>query len=196
MISAIDSTTGSYTASAIRRSRGLTLNIDAEGNGSFTPEKTEAEKAQEGINALPMQRTLTEEEKEELENYKTLLAQLLASADNPPTEKQQRDIREIEKKIENLTGVKMSKSMSQTMKKLPGTEKEDEQEKEKKAMLLSEPEYLRQMRLNEIGLLEGSKESEGGKMAQFLQGWAQNSYLTSSLSEASATDSILKDVKA
>lgn len=194
MINAIDSTAGGFGASIIRRSRELTLNVDAEGNGTLAPEKTEAEKAQEGVNALPVQRTLTEEQKQELEEYKALLAQLLATADNPPTEKQQRDIREIEKKIENLTGVKMSKSMSQTMKKLPGAEKEDEREKEERDMLLTEPEYLRQMRLNEIGLPEGSNQDEGGKMSQFLQNWAQNSYQLSSLTQPTPTTG-MKSIK-
>lgn len=166
---------------AMCTARGLSIQDDEKGYGAIGPEKTEQENRQEDINSLPVQRELDEEEKQELETYKSLLAQLLATADNPPTEKQLRDIKEVEKKIENLTGVKMSKSMSLVMQQLPGSEKENEQDKELKETLIAEPESLREMRNAEFTLHDKSLPGKGGTMSQFLRNWAVRSYRLSSL---------------
>jgi hypothetical protein len=116
----------------LRMARGLSWNFDKNGYGVQGPEKTEEEKKQETINSLPVQKELSEEEKEKLEQLKDMLTQILASADTPPTREQKSNIRRIEKEIENLTGMKMSQSNSQVLDKMP-TQDKDEEKKEKNA---------------------------------------------------------------
>ncbi|KAB1441229.1 hypothetical protein [Pseudodesulfovibrio senegalensis] len=173
----------------LRMARGLSWNFDKNGYGVQGPEKTEEEKKQETINSLPVQKELSEEEKEKLEQLKDMLTQMLASADTPPTREQKSNIRRIEKEIENLTGMKMSQSNSQVLDKMPTQDKDEEK---KKKTLFAESEYLKQVQLSAISLPKNCSVTQGGAMGQVLGAFANN---TIDISITSISSQILKDMK-
>nr|WP_321256972.1 hypothetical protein [uncultured Pseudodesulfovibrio sp.] len=97
---------------------------------SLEPEKTEEEKRLES-SSLSFQKELTPEEKNRVLFLKNMLAQLLTMGDGQPTEEQKARIKEIEKEIADITGVKMSSSIADAASKMPSKKDDDEEGKAK-----------------------------------------------------------------
>lgn len=125
----ISTTPDTLFPTATRNARSLVRTISPEGM-SFEPEKTEEEKRLES-STLSFQKKLTPEEKNRVLFLKNMLAQLLTMGDGQPTEEQKARIKEIEKEIEDITGVKMGSSVADATSKMPG-KKDDEEEEETK----------------------------------------------------------------
>jgi hypothetical protein len=82
---------------------------------------------------FPVQKELTPEEKQRVEFLQNLLAQTMAMAEGNPTDEQKTRIREIENELEKITGIKNHSRLSTMTAKMPGkTDKEEEEEREKK----------------------------------------------------------------
>jgi len=126
----ISTTPDTLFPSATRNARSLVRTITPEGM-SLEPEKTEEEKRLES-SSLSFQKELTPEEKNRVLFLKNMLAQLLTMGDGQPTEEQKARIREIEKEIEKITGVKMRSSIADATSKMPDKKDDDEEEEAKK----------------------------------------------------------------
>ncbi|MCJ2163646.1 hypothetical protein [Pseudodesulfovibrio sp. S3] len=107
----------------------MTRTITPEGM-TLEPEKTEEEQRLES-SSISFQRELTPEEESRVLFLKNLLAQLLIMAEGQPTEEQRAHIRDIEKELEKITGVKVRSSLSSMTKNMPGKKDKDDDEKEK-----------------------------------------------------------------
>ncbi|QGY41383.1 hypothetical protein GM415_15045 [Pseudodesulfovibrio cashew] len=118
------------TTSIARPARGLTKSIGFD-TLTMEPEKTEEEKQRESA-TLSFQKELTPEEENRVVYLQNLLSQLLVMADGQPTDEQKTRIRDVEKELAEITGVKMRSSLSSMTRKLPKTGK-DENEEEKDA---------------------------------------------------------------
>lgn len=97
---------------------------------ALEPEKTEEEKRLES-SSFSFQKELTPEENNRVLFLKNMLAQLLTMGDGQPTEEQKARIKEIEKEIADITGVKMSSSIADATNKMPGKKDDDEEEEAK-----------------------------------------------------------------
>ena len=122
-----DQTSPLFTAGA-RDARSLIRTITPDGM-TLEPEKTE-EEIQLESSTLSFQRELTPEEENRVLFLQNLLAQMLAMADGQPTEEQRSRIRDIEKELEKITGVKTRSSLSAMTKNMPDTKDEDDEEDE------------------------------------------------------------------
>ncbi|BDQ32469.1 hypothetical protein [Pseudodesulfovibrio portus] len=94
---------------------------------TLEPEKTDEELRLES-STFSFQRQLSPEEENRVLFLQNLLAQMLAMADGQPIEEQRSRIRDIEKELEKITGVKVRSSLSAMTKDLPGKQDEDEEE--------------------------------------------------------------------
>jgi len=82
---------------------------------------------------FPVQKELSPEEQQRVEFLQNLLAQTMAMAEGNPTDEQKTRIRDIENELEKITGVKTHSRLSSMTSKMPGkTDKEEEEEREKK----------------------------------------------------------------
>ncbi len=111
-----------------KNARGLVRSVH-EGGVTLTPERTKEETRLES-STLSFQKELTPEEEKRVRFLKDMMAQLLTMSEGQPTEEQKARIKEIEKELEKITGVKMKTSISNVTEKIPGKkDKEDEKEK-------------------------------------------------------------------
>lgn len=102
------------------------LNRTVQGHElSLTPEQTK-EANQESF-SLSIQRHLSPEEEKRVQFLKDTLSQLLTLSDGQPTEEQKARIREIEKELEDITGVKMRSRIANATDKMLGEEDEKEE---------------------------------------------------------------------
>lgn len=164
MVMGIGSLNDSSALDLLRRTRKE--NLGAKTNESHQPDLEESQKEEEKkeIGELKLRRELTEEEKEELEALKDRLVQELASADTPPTAAQKRDIKEIEEKIQKLTGLK-TKSLVGNM----GTSPRADDEKDKEEQPQVQSEFLKAQQLSMVSLPEDLGSDPRGIMAQFME---------------------------
>ncbi|WP_272699991.1 hypothetical protein [Desulfovibrio sp. Fe33] len=81
---------------------------------------------------LSFKKELPPEEQRRVIFLQNLLAQTMAMAEGSPTDEQKERIRDIEKEIEKITGVKTKSHLSSMTDKMPGkTDKKEEEEREK-----------------------------------------------------------------
>ncbi|WP_285906197.1 hypothetical protein [Pseudodesulfovibrio pelocollis] len=117
-----------------RPARGLVRTV---GDSAMTlePEKTEEEIRLES-STIPTQKQLTSEEEQRVLYLKNLLAQILAMSEGQPSDEQKTRIRDIEKELEKITGVKMQSSLSNAAETMPnktaGARRREEQEEEQR----------------------------------------------------------------
>lgn len=180
----ISSSTSQFLAGTTQSARPLVRTITPDGM-TLQPEKTEEEKRLES-STFSFQRQLTPEEENRVLFLKNLLAQLLTMANGQPTEDQKSRIREIEKELEKITGVKVKSSISNAVNKMPGTKKDEEDNERKWDTAGIAPEEAVHSRLPE----QGEPNNPG---MQMLQRNAMHQKLTSLL-ENSAKD-MLSTVK-
>ncbi len=113
--------------SSAGKARGLVRDVRKDGV-SLVPEKTEEEKQLESNSSpISFRKELTPEEEKRVSFLKDMMAQILTLTDGQPTEEQKARIREIEKELEKITGVKMRSRVSDVTAKMP--EKDDEDKK-------------------------------------------------------------------
>lgn len=94
--------------------------------GNSTVEKNE--ESTQWSSVFSSRKHLSPEELRRVEFLKNLLLQTLTMAQGDPTEDQKKQIREIEDELEELTGVKTHTRISNATDKLPGKDKDDEEE--------------------------------------------------------------------
>ena len=109
-----------------RNARSLVRTLTPEGM-TLEPEKTEEELRLES-STLSFQRQLTPEEENRVLFLQNLLAQMLALSDGQPTEEQCSRIRDIEKELEKITGVKVRSSLSNAARNMPGKKKDEDKD--------------------------------------------------------------------
>ena len=112
-----------------RTARSLVPTFTLEGM-TLEPEKTEEELRLES-STLSFQKQLTPEEENRVLFLTNLLTQLLDMAEGQPSEEQKSRIREIEKELEKITGVKRRTSLAAATQKMPGRKKDDDDEAER-----------------------------------------------------------------
>ncbi|MFH1914150.1 MAG: hypothetical protein ABIK45_07740 [Pseudomonadota bacterium] len=117
-----------------RPARGLVRTVN-DSAMTMEPEKTE-EVIRLESSTLPTQKHLTVEEEQRVIYLRDMLAQILAMSEGQPSEEQKTRIREIEKELEKITGVKMPSSLSNAAETLPnktaGARRRDEEEEERR----------------------------------------------------------------
>ncbi|MUM78311.1 hypothetical protein GKC30_11765 [Pseudodesulfovibrio sp. F-1] len=117
-----------------RPARGLVRTVTDEAM-TLESEKTE-EELQLGSSNIAPRKQLSEEEEQRVLYLKNLLAQILTMSEGQPSDEQKTRIREIEKELEKITGVKMQSSLSNATEKLPnktaGARRRDEEEEERR----------------------------------------------------------------
>ncbi|MBG0789227.1 MAG: hypothetical protein H0S80_01890 [Desulfovibrionaceae bacterium] len=111
-----------------RSARSLVKTFSDNGM-TLEPEKTEEEQRLES-STLTFQKELTPEEENRVLFLTNLLSQLMDMANGQPSDEQKSRIREIEKELEKITGVKRRSSLAAATKKMPGRKKDDEEENE------------------------------------------------------------------
>lgn len=169
----IDSTslfpTGTTT---MQKARGLVRTVSDQGTLTLEPEKTE-EEAQLETSAIPTQRQLTYEEELRVQYLKNLLAQTLSMSEGQPTEEQKARIRDIEKELEKLTGVKMRSSLANATETMPAktrqakkAEEEEEKRKLERQMQGIDPLELKHMKRPDFST---SGESTSGMVMKMLR---------------------------
>jgi len=95
-------------------------------------EAGKAEADETSGSALSFKKELTPEEQSRVIFLQNLLAQTMAMAEGNPTDEQKERIRDIEKELEKITGVKTKSHLSAMTDKMPGkTDKKEEEEREK-----------------------------------------------------------------
>lgn len=114
---------------SIKSARKLVYQLDGD-TLTRKPEETEEEKRLTSSTFSTPKQLSPEEEKRVL-FLKNMLAQLLTLADGQPTEEQKSRIKEVEKELEEITGVKMQSRISNTMDKLPGKAEKDKEKEDK-----------------------------------------------------------------
>lgn len=85
---------------------------------------------------ISFRKELTPEEERRVLFLENLLAQTLAMADGNPTDEQRTRIRDIEKELEKITGVKTKSSLTAMTRKMPGKKDGDEENEREKAYRL------------------------------------------------------------
>lgn len=130
MTISLDTHTGlSINNSTVQKARGLNRTVNAEGM-TLEPEKTEEEIRLES-STLSVPKDLTPEEEKRVLFLENLMAQLLAMADGQPTDEQKARIKDMERELEKITGIKVHSSISNTTDKMIGKKDNDKEEKEK-----------------------------------------------------------------
>jgi len=123
-----------HLGTSARPARGLVRTVTDDAM-TLEPEKTEEEIRLES-STIPTRKQLTEEEEQRVLYLKNLLAQILAMSEGQPSDEQKTRIREIEKELEKITGVKMQSSLSNAAETLPnksaGARRRDEEEEERR----------------------------------------------------------------
>jgi len=119
------------TGCSAKSARNLVRTFE-DGEISLTPEKTDEERRLES-STISYSRQLTAEEEKRVLFLKNMLSQLLAMTDGQPTEEQRSRIKEIEKELEKITGVKTRSRISDATSKMP--EKKDKEEEEEEELL-------------------------------------------------------------
>jgi len=114
------------TNCAVKSARGFVRDVSEDGM-SLVPEKTEEEKRLES-STISFQRQLSPEEEKRVQFLKNLMAQILTLADGQPTDEQRTRIKDIEKELEKITGVKMHSSISKATAKMPGKDNDKKKE--------------------------------------------------------------------
>ena len=109
-----------------RNARSLVRSITPEGM-TLKPEKTEEELRLES-STISFQRQLTPEEENRCLFLQNLLAQMLAMSDGQPTDEQCSRIRDIEKELEKITGVKVRSSLSTATRNMPGKKNDEDRD--------------------------------------------------------------------
>lgn len=122
--------TNPYFSTGTQSARSLVRTFSSDGM-TLEPEKTEEELQLES-STFSYQRQLTPEEENRVLYLQNLLAQTLAMADGQPTEEQRARIREIEKELEKITGVKTRSSLSNATRNMPKTKKDEDEDEEDK----------------------------------------------------------------
>ncbi|WP_319544174.1 hypothetical protein [uncultured Pseudodesulfovibrio sp.] len=123
----ISTTQDTLFPTSMRNARSLVRTITPEGM-TLEAEKTEEEKRLES-STFSVQKELTPEQKNRVLFLKNMLAQLLSMGDGQPTEEQKSRIREIEKEIAKITGVKIQSSLADATGTVPKKKETDEDEK-------------------------------------------------------------------
>lgn len=163
----------------IKKARGPVRTVE-NGNFLLTPEKTEKEK-QLNASAIPVSRELTAEEEKRVIYLQNLLSQILTMVDGQPTDEQKARIKEIEKELTKITGIKMHSSVSNMADKMPAR-KDDEEEKEKQQMQYTGIDPKDAIH----STMSHSSTQKGPGVMQFIQKNAIQAYL-----KESSTDSPL-----
>lgn len=114
------------------KARALVRTVTPQGM-ALQPEKTD-EEFQLQSSPFSFQRQLSPEEENRVLFLKNMLAQLLTMANGNPTEEQKARIRDIEKEIEKITGVKVRSNISTATSKMPGKKKDEEDEETSETM--------------------------------------------------------------
>ncbi|ADU62849.1 MAG: hypothetical protein KUA35_13835 [Pseudodesulfovibrio sp.] len=148
----------------VHKARGLIRTV-SERALTMKPEKTE-EELQLETSSIPTQRQLTHEEELRAQYLKNLLAQIMSMSEAQPTEEQKTRIRDIEKELEKITGVKMRSSLSNATEAMPAktrqaekAEEEEEKRKRERQMQGIDPLELKHMYRPDFS---GAKDSESG----------------------------------
>lgn len=97
-------------------------------SGCELEESQEKQEAQ--ASTISFQKELTPEEKQRVLFLQNMLSQLLTLADGRPSDEQRSRIKEIEKELEELTGVKMQTRLSDVTEKMPGQKKDETEDEE------------------------------------------------------------------
>jgi hypothetical protein len=157
------------TGCNVKNARNLIRTVE-DGKFTLTPEKTEEEKQLE-TTTFSYSKELNPEEEKRVLFLKNILAQILTMTDGQPTEEQVSRIKEIEKELEKITGVKMHSRISSTAAKIPGkTDKEKEEEQDKQARG-TDPKEAIHSRMPDIAV------ENGPGVMQFMQRNAATAYL-------------------
>lgn len=167
----IDSTglfpSGTTTA---QKARGLVRTVSDQGTLTLEPEKTEEELRLES-SSIPTQRQLSHEEELRVQYLKNLLAQTLSISEGQPTEEQKTRIRDIEKELEKITGVKMGSSLSNAAEVMPSktrqaknAEEEEEKHKLERQMQGIDPLELKHMYRTDFSAAKDYKSDMTMKM--------------------------------
>ncbi|WP_243546737.1 hypothetical protein [Pseudodesulfovibrio tunisiensis] len=138
---------------------------------SFEVEKTEQEKEQEQASPIRTQRELSAEEERRVVYLKNLLSQLLAMSAGDPSDQQKERIREAEKELEKITGVKIHSSLSDMTARMPGrNRKKTEKEEERNAL------FAKGIDPKEAAHIKQPERNPGPGLMSFLQQQASGSY--------------------
>lgn len=178
----------------IRKARGLVRTVSDKGTLTLEPEKTE-EELQRETSTIPTQRQLTHEEELRVQYLKNLLAQTLSMSEAQPTEEQKIRIRDIEKELEKITGVKMRSSLSnatETMstktRQTKKAEEEEEKRKRERQMQGIDPLELKHMYRPDFSAV---KDSESGTPMKMIRNAGAAAYQNAL--DSSSAGELLKD---
>jgi hypothetical protein len=181
----------------VQKARGLVRTVSDKGTLTLEPEKTEEESRLE-TSAIPTQRQLTHEEELRVQYLKNLLAQTLSMSEAQPTEEQRTRIRDIEKELEKITGVKMRSSLSnatETMstktRQAKKAEEEEEERKRERQMQGIDPLELKHMKRPEFPTTGDPKSGMVMKMLRSAGATAYQNAL-----DSSSADKLLGDSEA
>lgn len=167
--------------------RGLVRTVE-NGKFSLEAEKTEEEKRLES-SVISSPRQLSPEEEKRVLYLQNLLAQIMTMVDGHPTDEQKERIKEIEKELEEITGVKMRSNISDMTAKMPG-KKDDEEEEEAKRKMQMQLQGIDPKDAIHAKMPEKSNGNNPGIM-QFVRNNAINAYLKNSLSESLDASTLL-----
>tara|TARA_Y100001954_G_scaffold210398_1_gene236250 strand:+ start:13722 stop:14246 length:525 start_codon:yes stop_codon:yes gene_type:complete len=123
MISSVNSHNPFQDFTGVQNKRQKQSSFDHEIEKSH--EKQEAQ-----ASTISFQKELTPEEEQRVLFLQNMLSQLLSLADGRPSEEQRERIKEIEKELEELTGVKMETRLSSVTEKMPGKKEEKAENEE------------------------------------------------------------------
>lgn len=135
-----------------------------------------------GGTPISFRKQLTPEEEQRVLFLKDLLAQTLTMADGNPTDEQRERIRDIEKELEKITGVKMRSSLTAATKNLPKNRDDKDEDREKAYRLGIDPEEAKHKNAHRTG------ESDNPGMQML-----RNNALLTTLSTMNLSGGVLAD---
>ncbi|WP_319470076.1 hypothetical protein [uncultured Pseudodesulfovibrio sp.] len=145
-----------FPGSTAGKARGLVRDVQKDGM-SLVPEKTEEEKQLESNSSpISFRKELTPEEKKRVTFLKDMMAQILTLTDGQPTEEQKARIREIEKELEKITGVKMRSRVSDVTAEMPEKDDEDKKKEQERQIRAMGPSMAEHRSMVGFGVQEGS----------------------------------------
>ena len=137
------------------------LNNAPEDSDIFLPIKKIEEEKQLAASSFSFGKQLTPEEEQRVLFLKNMLSEILALAGGEPTEEQKARIKEVEKELEKITGIKTPSRISKVTAKMPGKDDEDKEEEQKqKQMHGIDPKEAIHKNIQEVSLENGPTGSE------------------------------------
>lgn len=116
-----------------KNARKLVRTVE-NGEFSLVPEKTEEERQLES-SSFSYSRQLTPEEEKRVLFLKNMLSEILAMGGGQPTEEQKARIKEIEKELEKITGIKTRSRISDATSKMPDKDDEEKEEEQQEKQM-------------------------------------------------------------